>query len=377
MAFVHCASGECAKSELDLFSLKPMQTSIENSFFMEVSPLAVLTPLAPIEFSVLGSTDMYLDLNNTLLHLVCKITKANCTNLEDDAKVAQIAYPIATMFDQVDINLGDQLITQSDNMYAYRADIESILNYSRKGLDTQLSAGLFYKDTKAHFEDTALDGGNAGFKKRASFAAGSRQFDLLGRIHSELFFRNKLLVNGIDLKIKLNRNKDAFCLISGDAELYKLVILSESLFGKRVKVSPSVRLAHAEALQLLSAKYAIGIVALKIFSIPAGTRLTQQQNLFLAQLPKFIIMGFVDNTAFSGLYTSNTFNFKHYDINYAALVHEGADMPTKPFTPSFGTSNFVREYLGLVLITGNICGTQESLFQERGMGPATRCSCLT
>ncbi|XP_069059611.1 uncharacterized protein F54H12.2-like [Pleurodeles waltl] len=309
MAFVHCASGECAKSELDLFSLKPTQTSIENSFFMEVSSLAALTPLVPIEFYVSGSTDMYLDLNNTLLHLICKITKANGTNIEDDAKVAPIAYPIATMFNQVDINLGDQLVTQSNNMYAYRAYIESILNYSRKALDTQHSAGLFYKDTEAHFEDTALAGSNVGFKKRSSFATGSRQFDLLGHTHSDLFFQDKLLINSIDLKIKLYHNKDAFCLISGDAEQYKLVILSASLFVK-----------------------------------------------------------FVDNTAFSGLYTSNTFNFKLYDINDTTLFHEGAVIPAKPFTPSFGTSNFVREYLGLVLIMGKHLQKSGVIVSREGYG---------
>ncbi|KAJ1190387.1 hypothetical protein NDU88_007125 [Pleurodeles waltl] len=134
---------------------------------------------------------MYLDLNNTLLHLICKITKASGTNIEDDAKVVPIDYLIATMFNQVDINLGNRLVTQT---------------------------GLFYKDAEAHFEDTALDGANAGFTKRPSFAAGSRQFDLLGCIHSDLFFQDKFLINGIDLQIKLNRNKDSFCLISSDAE---------------------------------------------------------------------------------------------------------------------------------------------------------------
>ncbi|XP_069057726.1 uncharacterized protein F54H12.2-like [Pleurodeles waltl] len=240
------------------------------------------------------------------------------------------------MFSQVDINLGDRLVTQSENMYAYRAYIESILNYSRKVLDTQLSAGLFYKATQAHFEDTALD--------------------------------DKLLVNGLDLKIKLNRNKDAFCLISSDAEQYKLVMLSESLFVKRVKVSPSLRLAHSEALQLSSAKYAIERVALKIFSIPVGTRLTQQQNLFLGKLPKLIIIWLVDNTAFSGLYTSNPFNFKHYDINYAALVHNGAVIPAKKLTPSIGTSNFVREYLSLVLIMGKHLQDSGVIVSREGYG---------
>ncbi|XP_069059529.1 uncharacterized protein F54H12.2-like [Pleurodeles waltl] len=295
---------------------------------------------------------MYLNLNSTLLHLVCKILKANGTNIEADAKVVPIAYPIATMFNQVDINLGDRFITQSDNMYAYKAYIKGILNYSRKALDIQPSVGLFYKDTQAHFEDTALGGGNNGFKKRPTFVTSSRQFDLLGRIHSDLFLQDKLLVSSIDLKIKLSLNKDTFCLISGNAELYKLVILSVSLLVKIVKVSLSVTLAHAEALQLANAKYAIERVALKMVSIPAGNRLTQQQNIFLGQLLKLIIIGFVDNTAFSRLYTSNPFNFKHYDISYAALVHERAVIPAKPSTPSFGTYNFVREYLGQVSITG-------------------------
>ncbi|XP_069098355.1 uncharacterized protein F54H12.2-like [Pleurodeles waltl] len=332
MAFVHCASGECAKSELDLFSPKPTQTSIENSFFMEVLPLAPLMPLAPIKFYVSGSTDMYLDLNNTLLHLVCEITKANGTNIEADTKGALMAYPIATMFNQVEINLGDRLIMQSDNMYAYRAYIESILNYSCEALDTQLPAGLFYKDTEAQFEDTTLDGGNNGFKKRASFVAGNRQFDLLGRIYSDLFFQDKRLVNGIDLKIKLNRNKGTFSLISGDAEQCKLVKLSTSLF---------------------------------IFSFPAGTRLTQQQNLFLGQLPKIIIIGFA---ASSRLYISNPFIFIHYDIKYAALVHEGAVIHAKPFTPSFGTSNFVREYLGLASITGKHLRDSGVVVSREGYG---------
>ncbi|XP_069068422.1 uncharacterized protein F54H12.2-like [Pleurodeles waltl] len=256
------------------------------------------------------------------------------------------------MFNQVDITLGEWLIMQSDNIYVYRAYTESILNYSCDALDTQHSAGLFHKDTYGNFEARALNGDNEGFVERASFAAGSRQFELLGHLHSDLFYQNKLLVNGINLNVKLTRNKDSFCLINGDAEQYKLVILSASLFVNRVKVSQSVRLAHAEALQLLNANYAVERVALKICSIPTGTRLTQQQNLFPGQLPKLIIIECVDNSAFSGLYTSKPFNFKHYDINYAVLVHEGAVIPSNPCTLSFGTGNFIREYLGLVSTTG-------------------------
>ncbi|XP_069092702.1 uncharacterized protein F54H12.2-like [Pleurodeles waltl] len=269
------------------------------------------------------------------------------------------------MFNQVDITLGDRLITQNDNMYAYRALMESILNYSSDALDTQLSACLFYKDTYAQFENTALDGLNTGFVKRASFASGRREFDLLGRIHSDLFFQDKLIINVIDLKIKLNRNKDAFCLIAEGAEQYKLLRQSASLYVKRVNVSPT---AYVEALQLLNAKYAIERVSMKVYSIPVGTRLTQQQNVFLGQPPKLVIIGFVDNTAFSNLHTSNPFNFKHYDFNCSALVHEGAVIPAKPYTPNFGSANFIREYLGLVSITGKHLRDSGVIVSREGYG---------
>ncbi|KAJ1163446.1 hypothetical protein NDU88_003904 [Pleurodeles waltl] len=190
---------------------------------MEVLLLAALTPLAPIDFYLSGSTDIYLDLNNTLLHIICKIVKVDGSNIANNAEVVMISYLIPTMFNQVDITLGDWLITQSDNMKAYRAFTESSLNYSHDALDTPLSAGLFYKDTYCHFEDTALDGHNKGFVKRANFAAGSRQFDLQVRVHSDHFYQDKLPSNGINLKTKLTRNKDLFFFINGDAEQYKLV----------------------------------------------------------------------------------------------------------------------------------------------------------
>ncbi|XP_069478476.1 uncharacterized protein F54H12.2-like [Ambystoma mexicanum] len=199
-----------------------------------------------------------------------------------------------------------------------------------------------------HMEDCALDGNNKGFIKRASYATASRNFDLLGRLHTDLFFQEKLVVNGVDLKIKLSQNKDAFCPNSGDAEVYKLVIVSASLFIKRVNVSPPVRLAHADALQVSNLKYPVERTSLKIFSVPACSRVASQDNLFLGQLPKIIVIGFVDNTAFSGDYASNPFNFKYYRINYAALFKDGVVIPAKPYSHSFQNKNTVREYLGLV-----------------------------
>ncbi|XP_075784913.1 uncharacterized protein F54H12.2-like [Pelodiscus sinensis] len=354
MSFIHCGSKECAKSELDLFQIAPTQTSIENSYYVEIPPLSALTVNTPLEFFISGHGDHYLDLNNTLLHVCCRVVKADGTDLDDDERVALTNYPIAALFNQLDVTLGDRLISQSNNCYPYRAMIELILNYGHGALKTQFSTGGFQKDTMGLLENTALAGvRNEGFQRQAKLTSNSRKLDLLGVLHSDLFFQEKLLLNGVDLKIKLTRSKDAFCLMSGNAaENYKVHIILAALFVKRVKVTPGVRLGHAEALMTANAKYPVDRVGLKVFSIPAGSRVSNQKNLFLGQLPKQLVIGFVDNDAFSGSYVKNPFNFKHYNINFVALYVDGEQVPAKPLQPDFENGNCVREYLQLVQATG-------------------------
>ncbi|KAM3915724.1 uncharacterized protein F54H12.2-like [Leptodactylus fuscus] len=352
MAFVHEASEECTKSELDIFDIPPTQTSIENSFFVEAQPIAALTDKAPLEFFISGTSDFYYDLNNTFLYINCRIVKQDNTAIADGARVGFINYPIATLFNQVDVTLGDRLISQSDNLYSYRAYLETLLSYSNQSLESQFTAGLFYKDTAGHHNTRTLDGENLGFIKRARATARSRPVELLGPIFADIFNQPKLLLNGLDLKIKLSRNKDTFCLMSSDAEPYKVQILLAALYVKRVQVSPAVRIGHSQALLTNPAKYSIDKASLKVYSIPQGTRVANHENLFLGQIPKTVILGFVDNEAFSGSVAKNPLCFEHFNISLASLYYDGHQVPSRPFQPDFASEQAVREYMALVHIAG-------------------------
>ncbi|XP_053568362.1 uncharacterized protein F54H12.2-like [Bombina bombina] len=352
MSFIHTASAECAKSELDIFEIQPTQTSIEKSLYVEVQPLAAISDTAPLEFYIAGNGESYFDLNNTLLYIACKIVKQDNTPIPDDARVSLINYPIATLFNQVDVTLGDRLISQSNNLYTYRAYIETILNYSRDALSTKFTAGLFYMDTAGQHNTRVLGGDNKGFAKRAQMTAGSRTVELLGHLHSDLFFQEKFIINGVDLRIRLTRNKDSFCLMSADPEPFKIQILQASLFVKRVQISAAVRIGHAQGLLAGHAKYTIDRVGLKVYSIAQGTRVCNFENLFLGQLPKLLIIGFVDNDAFSGAYDKNPLFFRHNFVNFAALYLDGEQIPAKPFQPDFENRNAIREYTALLQIAG-------------------------
>ncbi|XP_031749718.1 uncharacterized protein F54H12.2-like [Xenopus tropicalis] len=352
MAFIHTSSVECAKSELDLFEIPPTQTSVEKSFYVEVQPLSAITDTSPLEFYIAGSGEHYLDLNNTLLYITCRILKNDNTIPADGARVSLINYPIATLFNQLDVTLGDRLISQSNNLYAYRAYIETILNYSTDALSTQFTAGLFYKDTPGQHHTRVLDGDNEGFTKRARLMERGKTIELLGILHGDIFQQDKLLLSGLDLKIKLTRNKDLFCLMSSEVDPFKVQILNASLFVKRVQVSPAVRIGHAQGLLTSNAKYIIDRVSMKVFSIPAGSRVCNQENLFLGQLPKLVILGFVDNESFSGAYNRNPLCFYHNYVCFAALYVDGIQIPSKPYLAEFENGNAIREYMSLVQIAG-------------------------
>ncbi|KAM8945892.1 uncharacterized protein F54H12.2-like [Pelodytes ibericus] len=295
MSFIHTASVECAKSELDLFEIKPTQTSIEKSLYVEVQPLAAISETSPLVFYIAGSGEHYFDLNNTLLYITCKIVKNDNTPIADGARVSLINYPIATLFNQLDVTLGDRLISQSNNLYAYRAYIETLLNYSADALSTQFTAGLFYKDT-------------------------------------------------------------------------------------------AVRIGHAQGLLSGNAKYTIERASMKVFSVPAGSSVCNQENIFLGQIPKMVILAFVDNEAFSGAYDSNPLCFKHHNVNFAALYLDAEQIPAKPFQPDFEHSNAVREYMSFLLLAQKNCGDSGIIINREefvdgyslfafDLSPDQECSC--
>jgi len=72
------------------------------------------------------------------------------------------------------------------------------------------------------------------------------------------------------------------------------------LIVKRAKIGSDVLLAHARMLSKTSAKYPLTRVEIKTFTIHAGLVGESLDNVILGQLPKRIIVYFVDNKAFNG-----------------------------------------------------------------------------
>ena len=101
-------------------------------------------------------------------------------------------------------------------------------------------------------------------QKRAYFTDEEATVDLIGRIHSDVFFQDRFMLNEVNVRVRLVRNKDSFCLLSGEANAsYKVKIISAVLLVRKVQLSPSGFLTHAKALESGLAKYPIRRVVCK------------------------------------------------------------------------------------------------------------------
>jgi hypothetical protein len=69
MAFIYEGSCECTKIELDLFSVPPTQTSIENGVLIGYHPISSLADGAPIEFDISSSGDDDIVFANSYLYV--------------------------------------------------------------------------------------------------------------------------------------------------------------------------------------------------------------------------------------------------------------------------------------------------------------------
>ncbi|KAK4881932.1 hypothetical protein RN001_005251 [Aquatica leii] len=351
MAFLHAQSCECIKSELDLFALPSTQTSIESGEWIFYKPLSSLTDDAPIEFVIPGNGNDYLDLSQTMLYVTAKIVKQDDTSLNVEDVVGPVNNWLHSLFSQVEIYLNQKLVSPPNNTYAYRSYIETLLNYGSEAKSSHLSCSLWHSDTPGKMDTLTED--NVGFIKRKSFTSENNQIEMMGHVHSDIFNQEKFLVNGVEMKIKFVRSRDSFSLMAKLGSTYKVKILEASLLVRRMRINPTILIAHTKALESTSAKYPITKADVKVLTIPSGIQRKSLDNVFLGQLPKRCIIGFVSNKAFNGDYATNPFNFHHYKINYLSLYIDGQQIPSKPLQPDFTKSGlYVRAYHTLYSGTG-------------------------
>ena len=369
MSYVHPFSKRCDKSEIDLFSVPPTQQSLERGRWIDYAPLSsVENPDSAITYLIAG-TDEYIDLSKTILTVTGKITAEGGATLTggNQTSVAPVNNFLHSLFKQVDVYLNGKQVTPAMGTYAYRAYIETLLNYDISAKKSQFSSALYYKDTATQMDKVgALPSsisikarntsnneetftfkkpgtGNQGFAKRSEFIRNGNQFVLSGPIFADIFMSDRLLLNMVDLKVVLNRSSPKFCLMdlsgSGAPQVKPEVKLTDVILKiRKVKVDQAVSDRIERMLKQTPALYPVRHVECKILTVGENLPTTRQDNIFSGIIPKTFVVGFVNVDAVSGVYHKNPYNFAHFGVTSLSLTANGEEIPFKQLTLTYPES---------------------------------------
>jgi len=137
------------------------------------------------------------------------------------------------------------------------------------------------------------------------------------------------------------------------------------MFVRKLKLSPSVFLAHAKALENSTAKYLIRRAVCKTVTIPNTFRDINVEKLFSGQLPSHLVIGLVANDAFNGAYDRNPFNFAHYNLTDISVYSDGQQQyGIKPLATNYTDSLYIHALNTLFARTGKL-RTKEMVFSGR------------
>ena len=99
------------------------------------------------------SGDEYPDLSSAYLHLTANISVRGVTNPEEDDKVAPVNNWVQSLFSKVDVSLNGKKVSSLSSTNAYRAYIETLLNFGKVFKKTFLTNSMWYNGTAGHIND--------------------------------------------------------------------------------------------------------------------------------------------------------------------------------------------------------------------------------
>lgn len=356
MTLIDENSCPCSKSELDLQYVPPTQIAIENTRYEKVYPTVSINQHAPIEFELIAGDD-YLDLSQSYLFLKCHLTRNGniFAKIDNTAKDEDVVFPtngtMFSLFRDVEIFLNNQKISQNNSLYPYRCYFENLLNYDSEVANRWLKMSMFELETNGFdhldksIDDDTTNYENDSAQTRFQLTRYSKPFEMVGRIHHELFQQPKLLINGSELRLRFERHDSRFFLMAKlTTKNFNLVIDKAVFYLCKKRVSPSVQAEHQKLLLHKPIKYPMINVQMRSFTLGPNRNDLSEQNVYSGQLPRRVIIGFIDSERHGNNLEKNPYVFSHHDLSRVCLKVNGTPITYQEIEMDFTNENFYEAY---------------------------------
>lgn len=323
----------CMKSELDVFELPPLQTNVTEVEQVVYNPTTSLNNSTSIEFLIPGNGDTYKNLSSIYLRLLVKLNAKVVVKPPegDKSEIGVVNNLLHSLFRQCTVTLNNVQVSQ-DNDYHYKAFFQTILNYGNDASTTHLATtGWCLDEQNLDSLDPAenLQHGkrNIWFKTNTGF---TKKLELFGKLHVDLFSQPRFLINNVNIKITLMKEKSEFYMMEPTANQSDIEILEANLFIDHVHVNPALLLAHHQMLEKSTAKYPYRRMTVRQYSVNAGTANLCLDNIIIGQKPNILLFAMLNNNSYCGTRNKNPFYFKNFGLQQFVLYVDGKQIPSKP-----------------------------------------------
>ena len=197
---------------------------------------------------------------------------------------------------------------------------------------------------------TAAD---SAFKTRASWTTANKTLSLISPIWHELFQQERLMIPLINISLEFTKSSKEFAILANRvakaaegsnpavlAANYGFSISEMKLYIRRVRTTPSVKLAIESKLTNENAKYPLTNCALKPFYLDANTKSITIENIFSNKgVPRYTFIAFTKLDSYRGSYGSNPYVFNHHNLVSLKLSFGSHTWPSIPLLPKYAAGN--------------------------------------
>jgi len=322
------------------------------------------TWINPMEFIIPGLDD-FVDLGRSYFTMELSLKKSNNANLVAAEKLWPVNNLAHSIIKQTDLQLNGTLISPQSDTYHYKAYLETLLNFDREDGKTVLGPQGWFNQLDFPPQWTATNTDKAGNHQhwqdltanhQAAFDTSAAEVEkytgglthsLVFTPHLEVFHTGKLLVPGIEIKMKFHFNSPNLFLNG--------VALAGRLMEGDVKLRfhlCQLRLNEAVYSSLSSQRHNEGKIAtyptvrseIRTFSMQGDLVRFDIPNLFQNRVPDRLIVGLVDSRAFNGDVTRDPFCFQKFGLTSIKQIVKGEEYPYE--TLQLVRNNGTRDNLG-------------------------------
>ena len=375
---------------LDIHGTLPTQIAILGGKYVIIAPSVGYEKTGKITFRVKTDACQFLNPSHTYLIVVSKILDSKGKGIKmtveeggravhaADSDVLFVNGISTAWFKNVEIKINGQIVDFGDNLYMYRADLETKLSYPRAVKEGFLSiCGWDEEDTPFDSLDRATDafptdpaevrddGKWAAIFRRYLKTVNGRAFYTVGKIHSPIFDQPKLLPDHLDLEISLDRNSEEFVLLSKNdnpKKKYDPTLDSIRLLVKIENVDEDV-CKDIKSFTFAGQSYLFPIrrVRMTTFTHPTGGQEMLISDLLTGEkeVPKRLFFAFVRESARTGHYQQDPFNYQHYQVQAVSVRVGGEARPYPQLEIDYTSGDYTLPLLSLMQTVGTAFGGEE------------------